>query len=265
MNRDLKDRIIGRFAHTDIKSGSKTLVKKAELIDEDAAIAIDKAGLEEVAVRTVMECASKKGICQKCYGWDLGHADVVEMGTAVGIIAAQSIGEPGTQLTMRTFHTGGIASSADITQGLPRVEELFEARNPKRKAFISEVAGKVQIEEITVVNQDLAKANVPNSSFKQKVIRIAHEANEVDTYPIAKKTKLKVKDGGKVKADGILYLDENGDEVRALRGGKVAVHDEYIEVAMATPGVMEYVIPLGYSILVQDGQEIEKGTPLTEG
>ena len=128
MWQKLSDRVMGRFAIEAIKSGRKTLVKEGTLIDEKAARDIDAAGIEEAHVRSVLKCRMNKGICKKCYGFDLGRNALVEHGAAVGIIAAQSIGEPGTQLTMRTFHTGGVAGSSDITKGLPRVEELFEAR-----------------------------------------------------------------------------------------------------------------------------------------
>ncbi|MFR7404879.1 MAG: DNA-directed RNA polymerase subunit beta', partial [Coriobacteriaceae bacterium] len=105
---------------------------------------LDAAGIEEVTIRTIMTCHAEHGVCQKCYGWDLATARPVNIGTAVGIIAAQSIGEPGTQLTMRTFHTGGVAGE-DITHGLPRVQELFEARKPKGQAVLAEISGTMQV------------------------------------------------------------------------------------------------------------------------
>ncbi len=262
MNRTLRDRIIGRYLTQDVgKVG-----KKDELITDPIAQAIDDSGVESAFVRTVMECEALSGICQKCYGWDLGHGKEVAMGTAVGIIAAQSIGEPGTQLTMRTFHTGGIASSADITQGLPRVEELLESRNPKRKAFISEVTGKLSIEEVTIVNQDLSKANVPNSSYKQKVIKIDYMGEDRDAYKIAGEPKeFKFEEGDEVKANQVLYITEEGKQVKAKRGGTFYFKGNKVEIGTPMPDVKEYVIPLGYSILVKDGQEITKGTALTEG
>jgi len=129
------------------RSGDKNeeiLVKKGQLIDKETAQKIDKAGLEKVRVRSVIACQATDGICQKCYGYDLGRNELVKLGEAVGIVTAQAIGEPGTQLTLRTFHTGGVAGGRDITQGLPRVEEIFEARPPKGKAIISEVDGRVK-------------------------------------------------------------------------------------------------------------------------
>jgi len=122
---------------------SKVLVKAGQLIDKEAAQKIDEAGIDKVKVRSVISCQSIDGICQKCYGYDLGRNQLVKLGEAVGIVTAQAIGEPGTQLTLRTFHTGGVAGGQDITQGLPRVEEIFEARSPKGRAVISEVDGQV--------------------------------------------------------------------------------------------------------------------------
>ena len=143
------DRIVGRFAAKDIvhpKTG-EVIVRRNEYITNDLADAVKQAGIRKVCIRSNLTCDAKYGVCMRCYGRNLATNKIVEVGEAVGTIAAQSIGEPGTQLTMRTFHTGGVASTADITQGLPRVQELFEARNPKGKAIISEIDGKV--EEIT--------------------------------------------------------------------------------------------------------------------
>ncbi|MTT32775.1 DNA-directed RNA polymerase subunit beta' [Terrilactibacillus sp. BCM23-1] len=140
----LYDRLVGRTAHETVYNpeNDEILVKKGEEIDEDTATKIVGAGIDEVSIRSVFKCATRHGVCKKCYGRNLATGSEVEVGEAVGIIAAQSIGEPGTQLTMRTFHTGGVAGD-DITQGLPRIQELFEARNPKGQATITELSGKV--------------------------------------------------------------------------------------------------------------------------
>jgi len=140
------NRLVGRIVVEDVKVGRKVLVKKGEMISREQAKMIEEAGIEEVLVRSPLTCESLNGICAACYGLDLGRNRMVEMGTPVGIIAAQSIGEPGTQLTLRTFHTGGIVGK-DITQGLPRVEEVFEARTPKFEAVVAEFDGKVSITE----------------------------------------------------------------------------------------------------------------------
>ena len=145
----LEDRLTGRFVVGDVvdPATGEIIVKADTMISEDQAKAIVKAGIEEVEIRSVFTCKSRHGVCAKCYGKNMANGLPVNKGEAVGIIAAQSIGEPGTQLTMRTFHTGGIASTGDITQGLPRVEELFEARRPKHAAIVCEVSGIAMVEE----------------------------------------------------------------------------------------------------------------------
>ncbi len=141
----LKSRIIGRFVAKDVihPATNEVLVEANQLVDEETAIRIVEAGIKEVEIRSAFTCKSKHGVCKKCYGRNMATGKVVEVGEAIGVMAAQSIGEPGTQLTMRTFHTGGVASGdgGDITQGLPRVEELFEARAPKGAAVLSKISG----------------------------------------------------------------------------------------------------------------------------
>ena len=141
----LYDRLVGRYSQKDIvhPETGEVLVKAGEMIDEAIAKNITDAGIKEVEIRSIFGCKAKNGICRKCYGRNLATGEQVELGEAIGIMAAQSIGEPGTQLTMRTFHMGGVAGGADITQGLPRIQELFEARNPKAKSIISEIDGEV--------------------------------------------------------------------------------------------------------------------------
>lgn len=144
---ELRDRLIGRFVQKDVVNDEGMIIIKAgEIINEAIAKEIERNGIETVAIRNIFSCKSKSGVCQKCYGRDLATNKIVSVGEAVGTVAAQSIGEPGTQLTMRTFHTGGVAGN-DITQGLPRVVELFEARSPKGKAFLATESGKVEIIE----------------------------------------------------------------------------------------------------------------------
>lgn len=143
LGRPFSVRLIGRTALEEIKDKKGTIVKSGHLIDKDMAKRIEESNIGRVNVRSVITCQEKNGVCQMCYGYDLGNNKLVELGEAVGIVTAQAIGEPGTQLTMRTFHTGGVASKGDITQGLPRVDELFEVRPPRMKAIISEVEGKV--------------------------------------------------------------------------------------------------------------------------
>ena len=174
----LYDRIVGRFANKKIVNPTTkaVIVEKGSLISDSIAEKIIAAGIKEVEIRSVLACNSVNGVCMKCYGRNLATGNVVEIGEAVGVMAAQAIGEPGTQLTMRTFHTGGIAGGDDITQGLPRVTELFEARMPKGKATIADIDGKVTsiVEDggkykITVTNDVESKEHVTNYSAKLRV------------------------------------------------------------------------------------------------
>lgn len=174
----LYDRIVGRFANKKIinPETKEVIVYKLEMITENKAEKIVAAGIKEVEIRTILTCGVQNGVCQKCYGRNLATGNLVEIGEAVGVMAAQSIGEPGTQLTMRTFHTGGVAGGEDITQGLPRVQELFEARNPKGKATIAEIDGKVtKIKEdhgkykISITNKLETKEHVTNYGSKLSV------------------------------------------------------------------------------------------------
>ena len=171
----LRDRIIGRYTSKKVinKETKETIIDKNEYITESIADKIVAAGIEEVEIRTILTCNTEKGVCRRCYGKNLATGNIVEIGEAVGVMAAQSIGEPGTQLTMRTFHTGGVAGGEDITQGLPRVQELFEARNPKGKATIAEIDGKVtKISEdhgkfkISITNKIETKEHVTNYGAK---------------------------------------------------------------------------------------------------
>ena len=176
----LHERLIGRFVIEDLKDPKtgEILVDTDTMITESIADKIVAAGIEKVKVRSVLGCKSKHGVCQKCYGMGLARRELVNIGEAVGIIAAQSIGEPGTQLTMRTIHSGGVAGVADITQGLPRVEELFEARKPKGLAIITEIDGKVKISE---------------DKKKKEVIITSKDNSKSYTIPFG--SKLKVADG----------------------------------------------------------------------
>ncbi len=173
----LRDRIVGRFANKKIinPETKEVIVDKLQMITESLADKVIAAGITEVEIRTILTCATPNGVCQKCYGRNLATGNLVEIGEAVGVMAAQSIGEPGTQLTMRTFHSGGVAhgGDADITQGLPRVQELFEARNPKAKATIAEIDGTVsKIKEdhgkykISITNKLETKEHVTNYGAK---------------------------------------------------------------------------------------------------
>ncbi|GAB4272625.1 DNA-directed RNA polymerase subunit beta' [Thermincola ferriacetica] len=195
---NLADRIIGRVAGEDIlhPETGEVLVRYNEEINEKIAEAIINAGVKKVKIRSVLTCKTRYGVCKKCYGRNLATGRQVDIGEAVGIIAAQSIGEPGTQLTMRTFHTGGVAGD-DITQGLPRVEELFEARKPKGQAIITEISGTVAIQEVK----------------GRREIEVTNADGEKQLYQISYGARVRVKDGDYVEA---------GDE---LTEGSVNPHD----------------------------------------
>ncbi|OUM99082.1 MAG: DNA-directed RNA polymerase subunit beta' [Paenibacillaceae bacterium ZCTH02-B3] len=198
---DLYDRIEGRFAFETIRhpETGEIIVRRNELIDAEKADAIVKAGIEKVTIRSVLSCRARHGVCRMCYGRNLATGKVVEIGEAVGIIAAQSIGEPGTQLTMRTFHTGGVAGE-DITQGLPRVQELFEARNPKGQAVISEIDGVVK--------------HIRDEKDRRE-IEVEGET-ETKIYPVTYGSRIRVVEGQRVEA-GDELTDGSIDPKEMLR------------------------------------------------
>jgi DNA-directed RNA polymerase subunit beta' len=224
----LEDRLTGRYTIEDVihPTTGEVIVPADTMITESKAKEVVKAGIDKVLIRSVFACRVKNGVCAKCYGKDMATGDPVRVGEAVGIIAAQSIGEPGTQLTMRTFHTGGIASTGDITRGLPRVEELFESRKPKGLAALCETSGVVTIEE------------------KDKVHKIIVRSDNGDTkeYTLPFGAKLFVKQGqrvepGDVFTEGSLYPQD----VLTTRGVK---------------GVQEYILNEVQDIYRSQGVDI---------
>ncbi|TAK04275.1 DNA-directed RNA polymerase subunit beta' [Patescibacteria group bacterium] len=261
-------RILGRFAMSPIvkPGGRKTLVGADELITEDHIRELEaaKEPLESAHVRSVMTCRERRGVCQKCYGYDLAYNKLVKLGTAVGIVAAQSIGEPGTQLTMRTFHTGGVAGK-DITQGLPRVEELFEARSPKQKAVMAEVSGKVTIETAAreIVQAGTGK-QIVDMRPGQKTVQIAHLSVEEKEFEFTKDAVVKVKEGAKVKVGQLLAVGDEG-EITSDVDGVAKLGKDAVTVLYEAEKVREYIIPPGFTLYVKDGDEIEAGAPLTDG
>ena len=204
------ERLVGRFLVEDLKNpktGEVIMSSNKLMTPVDAQKVIDALnaeGRDSIAIRSVLGCKSKRGVCAKCYGMDLAHSTVVSVGEAVGIIAAQSIGEPGTQLTMRTFHTGGVASAEDITQGLPRVEELFESRKPKGAAILTRIDGVISIEEIK----------------KSRVIVVTNtNTGEVEQYAIPWDYRIMVKPGDEVKAgDELTAGSKNPADILAILG-----------------------------------------------
>jgi len=268
VGQKISDRVMGRYVLEAVKDGRKTIVKAGEVVTEEAARAIAKREKQTpIHVRSVLQCKLPKGICIKCYGFDLGSNSEVKKGTAVGIIAAQSIGEPGTQLTMRTFHLGGVAGGGDITQGLPRVEELFEARNPKRKAVLSEVGGTVEIEDADgkIITSPTGR-KIFEGRKGQKIIKVHFEGIEEMKIRISKKDDIKVEDGQKVKKGEMLVVKgSSGEEKKAKYPGTVSFEERYMVIAYEGRHVKEYIIPMGYKLWVKDGDEVEKGEQLTEG
>ena len=231
----LRDRIVGRFANKKIVNPEtkEVIVDKLQMINESLADKIIAAGITEVEIRTILTCGTQNGVCQKCYGRNLATGNLVEIGEAVGVMAAQSIGEPGTQLTMRTFHTGGVAGVEDITQGLPRVQELFEARNPKGKATIAEIDGVVsKIKEdhgkykISITNKLETKEHVTNYGSKLCVEKgtEVHCGDKLTEGAISPKELLAV-------TDPITTQDYILKEVQyTYRSQGVDISDKHIEV-----------------------------------
>ena len=263
---NLTDRIVGRAVVDEIKNPKtgKVIVEAGEVITSELARKLEKIELESVKIRSLLSCKLVHGVCQKCYGFDLAYNQSVEPGTAVGIIAAQSIGEPGTQLTMRTFHTGGVAG-ADITQGLPRVEEIFEARPPKKKALIAEVDGLVSIEEQARTIQGPKGEIVARTSFGQRILRIHFHSSDEDVYKLKDGFKIKAKDGENIGEGDTLFVDSDGHKVKSRRYGRIKLTETELRVFNEAEQVKEYIVAPGTVLWVKDGQYVEKGTQLTEG
>jgi DNA-directed RNA polymerase subunit beta' len=267
LGEQLSRRAFGRVLLSDLKNPKtgRVILSAGNAVDEPTERQIAELKIDQIHVRSVMKCKMRRGICAKCYGTDLAYNKEIKLGTAVGIMAAQSIGEPGTQLTMRTFHTGGVAGK-DITQGLPRVEELFEARPPKRRAFIAEVAGQVSISNEApreMMVKEGRKAAVLRNS--QKVVKINYLDDESFEYKFGKNDVLKVKAGDTVGANDLLFVKPSGDEIRAKNEGTISIDGQIVMLIRQVNKSMEYAIPSNYQLMVQDGDFVEIGDALTEG
>ncbi len=266
MGEKISERVLGRFILKKVEIDGEVIVKAGEVVTEHASRLIEKHGINTLHVRSVLQCRLAKGICAKCYGYDLGNRRVVEKGTAVGVIAAQSIGEPGTQLTMRTFHLGGVAGG-DITQGLPRVEELFEARTPKRKALLSEVSGTVEIEDADgkVITGPTGR-KIFEGRRGQKIIKIHHDGIDEIVYEIHSEDDVRVLDGQKVeKGDSLIVRGASGEEIKAEFEGKITVDGSRLRYVYDGKTTKEYIVPMGFKLWVKDGDTVAKGDQLTEG
>jgi DNA-directed RNA polymerase subunit beta' len=254
------ERMVGRYAAgtaVDPQTG-EVLVERNQLIDELVVRAIERANVDKVFVRSPMTCETRFGLCRSCYGSDLARGGVIKMGEAVGIIAAQSIGEPGTQLTLRTFHTGGVAGAEDITQGLPRVEELFESRTPKGEAVIAEIGGVVDV----YWEEDVRKLKVTNSRLRRKTHHIP------DGYDML------VQSEDRVQANTVIARALNPEaqppEFLAAIDGHVYVEPEDnggYRAIVRREDVEEWIadIPASARLRVDRGDRVEVGEQLTEG
>ncbi len=235
---NLYDRIVGRHAFENIihPETEEVIVKKDEMILEDDADKIIKADIQKVKIRSVLTCDTVNGVCTKCYGRNLATGKLVNVGEAIGFIAAQSIGEPGTQLTMRTFHTGGIAAAVDITQGLPRVEELFEARKPKGQAIISEIAGKIKIKEtakkreVTVTDEEDKKSKTYTIPYGAVIMpedgQIIEKGDRITTGSVNPHDIYKIKGIQALQ----LYILQEVQKVYKMQG--VDINDKHIAVVI---------------------------------
>ncbi|MDY6892608.1 MAG: DNA-directed RNA polymerase subunit beta' [Chloroflexota bacterium] len=255
----LAQRILGRIAASPIvdPASGEILVDRNKEIDEEKVVAITNAGVTKVQVRSPLSCQARTGICQLCYGRSLARGRLASPGEAVGIIAAQSIGEPGTQLTMRTFHTGGVAG-LDITSGLPRVEELFEARAPKGQAIISEIDGAIEV----------------SRSEEGRIIKVISSEIYRDEYSLPSNYNVLVKNGQKIEAATVLAQpalteEETTTEIMpslvAQVDGKVEIEGNRISIVYEEREVREYPVSPVIPILVKDGDRIMAGQQLTEG
>jgi DNA-directed RNA polymerase subunit beta' len=236
-----------------LKPFRERLEKEKRSADEIERLYNEERAKYQISVRSPLICELEHGICQMCYGRALHSNRIVDEGEAVGIIAAQSIGEPGTQLTLRTFHTGGVASSEDITQGLPRVEELFEARIPKGQATLAEIEGDVEI----LREEDGRK------------IRLTHSEVYDDEYPLPRKHELLVADGDEVEEGTPLFRSalkgEEDDVTMARLAGRVVVQGKTLLVRSEDTEQREYPIPHSAQLEVRDGEHVTAGTALTRG
>ena len=253
-DQDFQSRVFGRYIAqrvSDPETG-EVVAKKGDLIKRELAEELELSNVQEIFVRSPLTCELRFGLCVKCYGLDLGRGNPVQLGSAVGIVAAQSIGEPGTQLTLRTFHTGGVAAGGDITTGLPRVEELFEARKkPKGEAITSEIAGTVQV-------------MMPDTPDGQRVVRVIDSRLVKDEYHVPGNWSLKVEDASEIE-EGVIIGTRGDSKIIATHGGRVSVKERRVVVAHDQLDEEEYDIPASARLLVKEGERIEAGQRLTEG
>jgi DNA-directed RNA polymerase subunit beta' len=253
IGESFEKRVFGRTLAANIlhPKTSEVIAKKGQQIDNHIAKQIKELAIPEIKVRSIMTCRTENGICQQCYGFDLGTNHLVDFGTAVGIIAAQSIGEPGTQLTMRTFHMGGVADGSDITQGLTRVEELFEARSPKSPAVLAEIEGVVKVKD------------------KKEGIELTITSDELgeDIYPLPPDFETLVKKGDKVRQKQIIARSKvDKHTVKANEEGKVLdFKNDIITIKHTEKHIKTYTFNPRENILAENNKYVTKGAPLNRG
>ena len=246
----LSERITGRVAAAPVAhpNTGEVIVEKNQMIEQDAAELIDRLGIEDVFVRSPLACELRQGICAQCYGRDLARGQEVNIGAAVGIVAAQSIGEPGTQLTLRTFHTGGVAAGADITHGLPRVEELFEARKqPKGEALVSDIGGVAYIDRVEGI----------------RVVRVVDSEIIEEPYDIPPDFTVEVEDGDEVKAGDVIARGEEA-ELLAKRAGRIRYVDANLCIMGSDGTIQPFHIPGNWSTKVAEGDMVRAGDLLAK-
>jgi len=250
MGQTMSERLLGRVAAgpvVDSKTG-EVIVTPGEIIEEEHGNRIEELKIAKVLVRSPLTCSLRHGLCATCYGRDLARGGLIQIGEAVGIIAAQSIGEPGTQLTLRTFHTGGVAGASDITHGLPRVQELFEARIPKGEAVISDIDGRIELDQQDGV----------------RVLKVIHHEVFTDEYPVPKNYRILVEDEQSI-TEGEALAQYGEKTIETTNGGRVFVE---MPAVLVTPPdstyPVEIPVPANYRILVDDGQEVAEGEAVAQ-
>ena len=248
------DRVFSRVVaeHIVDEETGELLLEKDTLVTRNLARKIENGAVASVKVYSPVTCELENGICAKCYGSDLGKGRLVDKGSSVGIIAAQSIGEPGTQLTLRTFHSGGVAAS-DITTGLPRIEELFEARkSPKGEAVLTEIAGTVNIEK-------------SDRYSDMRIVRIEKSEMASDVYTIPDGWKIEVEEEDKIEEEAVIASHEDEEDILASNGGRVRFENGNVIISYEVHEEKVYEIPSNAHLSVEDGDLVEPAQPLTIG
>ncbi len=244
-----QERLLGRVSMETVKNnGGRALLKAGQEITEETVALLNEVGKTELLVRSALYCRAPWGICQKCYGRDLATGELVSIGTAVGIMAAQAIGEPGTQLTMKTFHMGGV-SVGDITSGLPRVEEIFEARPPHNPALLAEISGKVLLSE----HKD------------KQLIEIVSDEIPKESFELIEDYQPSVKNGDVIKAKQAVATAIDKKAIRSNIGGRINIKGRTITITSLEPITVNYTVSPDINVSVKNGDMVEKGSRLTDG